>query len=113
MSHRDELIDKYALELEEKCGVTPDRDLLTRVVIGLGPAVYNRDAATIAASDPAEVAYIKKHFLIGKLGLTDGPDLDAAIEKAFDRYGRDNRHKYRAVVYYLLTRHFGRDAAYP
>ena len=39
MSHRDELIDKYALELEEKCGVTPDRALLTRVASGLGPAV--------------------------------------------------------------------------
>ena len=113
MSHRDELVEKYARELEEKCGVTADRDLLTRVVVGLGPAVYNRDASTIAASDPEEVAYIKTHFLIAKLGLTDGPDLDAAIEKAFDRYGRDNRHKYRAVVYYLLTRHFGRDAAYP
>ena len=113
MSHRDELIDKYAEELHEKCGVTADRDLLTRVVIGLGPSVYNRDASVIAASDPEEVAYIKKHFLIEKLGLTDGPDLDAAIEKAFDQYGRDNRHKYRAVVYYLLTRHFGRDAAYP
>lgn len=113
MGSRDELVDKYAAELEQKCGVTADRDLLSRVVIGLGPAVYNRDAAVIAASDAEEVAYIKKHFLVRKLGLTDGPDLDAAIEKAFDQYGRDNRHKYRAVIYYLLTRHFGRDAAYP
>ncbi|MCL7743461.1 DUF2853 family protein [Guyparkeria hydrothermalis] len=113
MSHRDELIDKYASELSEKCGVTPDRDLLTRVVIGLGPAVYNRDASMVAGDDPREVDYIKTHFLIDKLGLSDGPDLDAAIDKAIEQYGRDNRHKYRAVIYYLLTRHFGRDAAYP
>ncbi|HER35027.1 MAG: DUF2853 family protein [Halothiobacillaceae bacterium] len=113
MGRRDELIDRYAQELSERCGVTPDRDLLTRVVVGLGPAVYNRDASVVAGDDPREFAYIKTHFLIDKLGLTDGPELDAAIDKAIDQYGRESRHKYRAVIYYLLTRHFGRDAAYP
>ncbi|MFW6020949.1 MAG: DUF2853 family protein [Guyparkeria sp.] len=113
MSSRDELIDQYAHEIEEKLGQTPDRDLLRRVVAGLGPALYNADASIVAASDPAEVDNIKKNFLIRKLGLADGPDLDAALDKVFDQYGRSNRHKYRAVVYYLLTPHFGREAAYP
>ncbi|RRQ24185.1 DUF2853 family protein [Guyparkeria sp. SCN-R1] len=112
MSSRDELVDKYADEIQEKCGESPDRDLLARVVAGLGPAVYNADASVVAASDPDEVESIKKNFLVKKLGLTDGPDLDAALDKVFDQYGRSNRHKYRAVVYYLLTRHFGREAAY-
>ncbi len=113
MSSRDELVDKYAQEIREKFGETPNRDLLGRVVAGLGPAVYNADASIVAASDPAEVEIIKTHFLIKKLGLTDGPELDAALNHVFDQYGRSNRHKYRAVVYYLLTRHFGREAAYP
>ncbi|MFO7582849.1 DUF2853 family protein [Guyparkeria sp.] len=112
MSSRDELVDKYAADIREKCGETPDRDLLGRVVAGLGPAVYNADASVVAASDPDEVESIKKNFLVKKLGLTDGPDLDAALDKVFDQYGRSNRHKYRAVVYYLLTRHFGREAVY-
>jgi hypothetical protein len=47
-----------------------------------------------------------------KLGLAEGPQLDAGIEKAIDTYGRGNRNKHRAVFYYLLAKHFGREAAY-
>jgi len=112
MSSRDELIDKYADDIQEKCGETPDRELLGKVVVGLGPSVYNADTSVVAASDPDEVENIKKKFLIKKLGLSDGPDLDAALDKVFDQYGRSNRHKYRAVVYYLLNRHFGRESVY-
>ena len=50
MSKRDELIAVYAADLKEKCGVTADMDLLTKVVIGCGPSIYNRDAATVAGS---------------------------------------------------------------
>lgn len=27
-------------------------------------------------------------------------------------YGRSERNKYRAVVYYLLTKHFGKESVY-
>ena len=47
-----------------------------------------------------------------KLGPPEGPDLDAGIDKAIETYGRGNRSKYRAVVYYLLATHFRREAAY-
>ena len=66
----------------------------------------------VAGTDPAEVATIRKNFLVKKLGLADGPELDAAIETVLDQYGRSNRNKYRAVVYYLLARHFGKEAVY-
>lgn len=36
MTKREELIQKYATDLKEKCGVTPDMDLLTKVTIGCG-----------------------------------------------------------------------------
>jgi hypothetical protein len=112
MGKRDELIALYAQDLERKCGVTPDLDLLTKVTIGLGPSIYNGDSSTVAATDPAELARVKTSFLIGKLGLSDGPDLDAGIKAAIDTYGASERHKYRAVVYYLLVVHFGREDAY-
>ena len=112
MGKRDELIEKYAADIKEKCGVTPDKDLLEKVAIGLGPALYNDDASTVAGSDPDELATIKKNFLIGKLGLKDGPQLDAGIEKVMETYGKSNRNKHRAVVYYLLTKHFGKEAVY-
>ena len=38
-----------------------------------------------------------------KLGLPDGPNLMAAINSVIDTYGRSERNKYRAVVYYMLT----------
>lgn len=112
MSKRDDLIAKYAADLKEKCGVKADMDLLTKVTIGCGPSIYNRDASTVSASDPKELETVKKNFLIKKLGLTDGPALDEAISAVMDQYGRSVRAKYRAVVYYLLTKHFGKDGVY-
>ena len=44
MSKRQALIDKYAAALQEKCKVTPDMALLTKVTIGCGPAIYDADA---------------------------------------------------------------------
>lgn len=112
MSKRDELIEKYAADLKEKCGVTADMDLLTKVTVGLGPSIYNDDAATVSGSDDSELATVKTNFLIKKLGLSDGPALDEGIAKVMAQYGQSNRNKYRAVVYYLLTKHFGRESAY-
>lgn len=112
MSKRDELIQKYADDLRNKIGETPDMDLLTKVTIGCGPSIYNKDAATVAGSDKAELATVKNNFLIKKLGLTDGPELDAAIDSVIEKYGRSERTKYRAVVYYLLARHFGKESIY-
>ena len=112
MSKRDELIEKYAADLRTKCGVEPDMDLLTKVTIGCGPSIYNADSETVAATQEGEVETVKNNFLIKKLGLSDGPELMSAIDQVFDTYGRSERHKYRPVVYYLLTKHFGKEAVY-
>ncbi|NGO54853.1 DUF2853 family protein [Mesorhizobium camelthorni] len=112
MSRRDELIAKYTADLKEKCGVTPDMNLLKKVTIGCGPSIYSADASTVSASDKSELETIKKRFLIGKLGLKDGPDLDKGLSDVIEQYGRSNRNKYRAVVYYLLATHFKREKAY-
>jgi uncharacterized FlgJ-related protein len=112
MSKRDELIVKYAADLKEKCGVNADMDLLTKVTIGCGPSIYNADAATVSGSDESELATVKNNFLIKKLGLKDGADLDKGIATVIEQYGKSNRNKYRAVVYYLLTKHFGKESIY-
>jgi hypothetical protein len=112
MSKRDELIAKYADDLRNKCGMTPDMGLLTKVTIGCGPSIYNADASTVSGSDQGELDTVKNNFLIKKLGLSDGPALDSAIASVMDTYGRSNRNKYRAVVYYMLTKHFNKDAVY-
>jgi hypothetical protein len=112
MSAREELIKKYAEDLKEKCGVTPNMDLLTKVTIGCGPSIYNSDASTVAGSQQSELDTVKKNFLIKKLGLTDSPALDSAIDEVLEKYGKSNRNKYRAVVYYLLTLHFKKESIY-
>lgn len=112
MGKRDELIAKYAKDLKEKAGVEPDMDLLTKVTIGCGPSIYNNDASTVAASDPAELERVKTNFLIKKLGLSDGPKLDEGINAVIEQYGKSVRAKHRAVVYYLLTKHFKKEAVY-
>lgn len=112
MGKRDELIAKYAEDLKSKCGIDADMDLLTKVTIGCGPAIYDADASTVAASQEGELETVKKNFLIKKLGLSDGPELMDAINKAMETYGMSERNKYRAVVYYMLTKHFGKESVY-
>jgi hypothetical protein len=112
MSKRDELIAIYAGDLRDKCGIDPDMALLTKVTIGLGPAIYNPDSSVVSGTQGSEMETIRANFLIRKLGLKDGPELRAGIDKALETYGRGNRNKHRAVIYYLLTKHFSRDAAY-
>lgn len=112
MSKREELIAKYAGDLKEKCGMTPDMDLLTKVTIGCGPSIYNKDSSTVSGGSDSELATVKNNFLIKKLGLKDSADLDKAIASVLDTYGQSNRNKYRAVVYYMLTKHFKKESVY-
>lgn len=112
MSKRDDLIAKYASDLKDKCGVEPDMDLLTKVTIGCGPSIYNKDSAVVATSASSELETLKKNFLIKKLGLSDGPKLDEGIEAVVEQYGKSNPAKQRPVVYYLLVKHFGKESVY-
>ena len=112
MSKRDDLITKYAADLKGKCGVNPDMDLLTKVTVGLGPSIYNADSSTVSGSDEKELATVKNNFLIKKLGLSESDDLDGAIASVIETYGKSNRNKYRVVVYYMLAKHFKKEAVY-
>ena len=113
MGRREGLIAQYAVDLRDKCGVSPDMGLLEKVAIGCGPLIYHPDASLVAANDPAELAQVKRNFLVRKLGIPDGPVLDDAIAAMIDIYGRSEPRKYRAVIYYLLVRHFGKEDHYP
>ena len=92
--------------------MTPDLDLLTKITIACGPSIYSADAATVSGSDKSELETVKKSFLVKKLGLANDLKLDAAIALVMETYGKSNRSKYRAVVYYMLTKHFGKETIY-
>ncbi len=112
MSKRDELIAVYASELKSKCNVKADMDLLTKVTIGCGPSIYNKDASSVACGQESELETVKNNYLIKKLGLKDSPKLDDAIKEVCEQMGSSNRNKHRAMFYYLLCVKFGKQNVY-
>lgn len=111
MSKFQEQYDKISAAMKDM-GISVDASLFEAVCKGLGPALYNKDASTVASSDQAELDRLKKNFLIGKLGLSESDDLDGAISKVVDQMGKSNPNKYRAAFYYLLTKHFKKESVY-
>ncbi|WP_375324313.1 DUF2853 family protein [Flagellimonas sp. GZD32] len=112
MSKRDELIVKYAEDIKNKFGVTPDMDFLTKVAVGLGPSIYNLDASKVSGSDEKELETVKNNFLMKKLGLDDSPELMDAINEVIVKYGTSEKNKHRAVIYYMLAKHFKKESVY-
>ncbi len=112
MSAFDDLIVKYTADLKEKCGVDADVSLLTKIAKSLGPSIYNDDSSTVSSSDESELDRVRNNFLVKKLGLSAGADLEAGLNAALDAYGRSNRNKYRVSLYYLLVKHFGKEAVF-
>lgn len=112
MGKRDDLIEKYAEDIKDKFGSDPDMDLLKKVTIGCGPAIYNKDASTVSGSDKAELETVKNNYLVKKLGMKDDKELDEAIATVMEKYGKSNPQKHRAVVYYMLCKHFGKEKVY-
>jgi Protein of unknown function (DUF2853) len=106
-----ETFDKYKSELDS-LGISYDEALLSAVTKGLGPAIYNDDSSRVSSSDPDELARVKTNFLIGKLGLSDGPELDQAIADVVEQLGSSNRNKYRAIFYYLLVMKLDKASVY-
>ncbi|HSR59913.1 MAG TPA: DUF2853 family protein [Robiginitalea sp.] len=111
-SKKDEWLALYAADIRSKFGQEPDPVLLGKVTDALGPAIYNRDACKVSGSSESELHTVKTNFLQKKLGLADGPELMAAIRQVLEAYGKSERNKYRAVVYYMLARHFNRESVY-
>jgi hypothetical protein len=111
MSKFVEAVELYKSEMD-KLGISYDETLLTAVVKGLGPSIYNADSSKVSSSDKTELDRVKSNFLIKKLGLSDSPALDEGIQSAVDQLGASNRNKYRAMFYYLLVKHFGKESIY-
>lgn len=111
MSKFDEAIETYQGLLSD-LNIKIDATLLIAVTKGLGPSIYNADSSKVSSSDPEELARVKNNFLIGKLGMTDGTDLDDAISGVIEQLGTSSRNKYRAVFYALLVMRLGKESFY-
>ena len=112
MSKLDEKITTYQEEAKQ-LGLDLPADFIAKVTKGLGPSIYNKDAETIACSQPSELETVKKNFLQKKLGLTeDDATLDAAIKEVCEKMGSGNKSKKRALFYALLAKRFGKESIY-
>ena len=100
-----------AIEDVKKYASNVDEALVASVFKGLGPSVYNKDACLVSCSDPAELDTVRKNYLLKKLGLPEGPELDAAIQEVCVTL-KETRRKSRVTFYYLLCKKFGKESVY-
>jgi hypothetical protein len=105
MSKFDDCMAKYTAQLEG-AGIAFDADALTAVAKGLGPSIYLTDASLVSCSDQSELDRVKTNYVIKKLGLEDGANVDAAIAAVCAKL-KDSRQKHRAVFYYLVKQELG------
>ncbi len=109
MSKFDEKITAYEAALD-KHAAGGDKELLRKVVKGLGPSIYNNDANKVACSDKVELQRVVDNFCKKKLGMTDDAKAMDAVQAICKRYA--DRSKHRAVFYYLLVKELGMESHY-
>ena len=111
MSKFDTVMARAEKQMKEQ-KIAIDRPLLEAIAKSLGPSLYNRDAALVAAGQKSELETIKKNYLIKKLGCKDDAKLDKALAKAVTKIGKSRRNKMRPVFYYLLVKDLGKEKVY-
>ncbi len=110
MSKFEEKLEKYMASHKEHVGGKLDEQLLTKVTKGLGPSIYNKDAETVSM-EKSEMERVVENYLKKKLSLS-GDNLMGSVEAVMEKYGKSNRSKYRAVIYYMLCEHHKKQAVY-
>jgi Protein of unknown function (DUF2853) len=103
MSKFDEKMALYKAEFSKVGKSALDEALFLKVTKALGPSIYLEDASRVSCSDQVEKDRVKERFLIGKMGQTDGKNLDEAINAVCEEMGSSNKNKFRAIFYYMLV----------
>jgi len=107
MSDLKEKLAKYkadALAQLEKAGESNiDDAVLSKYVDNMRLMIDNKDALSVAGSDPSEMETVRKNFVVKKLGIDDKDKATAAINDVAERM-KDSRMKNRAAFYYLVQK---------
>lgn len=110
MSDLAEKLAKYkadALSQLEKAGEQNiDDALLSKLVDNMKMMIDNRDALSVAGTDPSEMETVRKNFVVKKLGFDDKEKATAVIEGVATKM-KDSRMKNRAAFYYLVQKELG------
>ncbi len=112
MGKREEKIETMIAEAK-KLGLVISDELMSKVAIGLGPVLYNKNADTVACGQVTELETVKENFLKKKLGLTlSDEELNIAIKEVCQALGTSNRNKKRVHFYALLVMKFDKESIY-
>lgn len=106
MTTKEEMMDKYVAQLKDM-GESVNEELLAWCFDRVGPANYKADAQLVACSDEDERGRVYKGFVGDELKEKDEEKGMKAIAGVCEKMSGINR-KYRAVVYYLLAKKYGK-----
>ena len=102
MSKRDELAERYKKDLEKNANISANHDQLMGIIKACGPSIYSADSETVSAGDPEELNRVKNGFMKKHLNL-EGDEAERVLDSAIEKYGRSNRSKFRACLYYIMA----------
>ncbi|MEO1713797.1 MAG: DUF2853 family protein [Bacteroidota bacterium] len=90
-----------------------EEDVIEGIAYTMWRSNFVNDASKVACTQESELRYIREAFLKGQLEL-DLPNeqLDLGIREVCEQMGPSNRHKQRAIFYYLLTVKFKRQEVF-
>lgn len=91
----------------KKYDAAANADAVDKIVKHLGIALRNRDSSLVSCTDPEELDRVKTNWVAKKLGIADGSQADAAIEKTCKAMEADNT-KSRVTFYYLVAKDLGK-----
>lgn len=110
MSELKEKLAKFKAEAEAqlaKAGETNiDDEVLSKLVNNLKLVIDNKDALSVAGSDPKEMETVRRNFIVKKLGIDD-EEKGKAICQDVAKKMADSRMKNRAAFYYLCKKQAG------
>jgi len=105
MGEQAEKLAKFKAEAEEQLKTAGessiDDELLSKLAGNLKLLLTNRDALSVAASDPKELETVRKNFVVKKLGVEDKDKGTEAVKEVAEKMS-GSRLKNRAAFYYLL-----------
>ncbi|GEM_PF-311801 len=109
-SKRAQKLELYHNDIMKHLGEVDDK-FLEIIVKNLGPSIYNKDAETVACSDPKELETVKNNFLVRKLKMpkNDKEALDKAVAEVCEKL-KGVKNKYRATFYYMLAKNLKRES---
>ncbi len=86
-----------------------DINLLESIVSELGVTIYNPDDEFVLCTKKSDLDYVRESFLKKRLSIKGSDQaLDASIKTACEKIYDKNR--YRAVLYYILVKMYGKES---